>query len=133
MPIKAYSLNKYHYATKKIKTQDAREWEAIVLWHLKDRAQPLADMADKWRLSGGTFSITIKNNYPRQMYYNRFGQVSAKTFDITNCEKPLVDLIMNTHMGIDDRNLVLCTSSKGPVDGPNSVDITLELISPVDE
>ncbi len=127
MPCKAFSVNAYHYATKKIKTKPAKEWEAIILWHLQERAVPLLAMAEQWKASGGVFHITITNNYPRQMYYNRFGQVSAKTFDITNCEKPLVDLIMNNFMGVDDRNLTVCTSSKGPVDGLNSINITLEL------
>jgi len=127
LPIKAFSINKYHYATKKIKTSDARAWEGVVLEHLHKHPD-LLKMADKWRISGGVFHITITINYPRQFYYNSFGRISAKTFDVTNTEKPLVDLIMNTYMKVDDRNLTVCTSSKGPVEGPNSIDITLELL-----
>lgn len=84
-------------------------------------------MADMWRKSGGIFHIRIQNNYPRHVYYNKLEQVSAKTFDITNCEKPLVDLIMNRFMDVNDRYLTVCVSSKGPVEGPHSLDITLEL------
>lgn len=63
------------------------------------------------------------------MYYNKHGQVSAKTFDITNCEKPLVDLIMNNFMNVNDRYLTVCVSSKGPVMDRQSIDITIKLLS----
>ena len=116
-----------YYATRAIKTKEARTWENSILKLLEQHPE-LLRIAHEWKLHGGIFHITITNNYPRHLYYNRFGQISAKTFDITNCEKPLVDLIMNRYMGVDDRFLTVCTSSKGPVEASNSIDVTLELI-----
>lgn len=99
----------------------------MILGHLQNHPD-LLRMAEKWQKNGGVFHITIAINYPRQLYYNRFERISAKTFDVTNTEKPLVDLIMNNYMGVDDRNLTVCVSSKGSVEGPHSIDITLELV-----
>lgn len=128
LPIKAFSVNAYYYKNRAIKTKEARAWEAVVLWHLREHPS-LLEMADKWRISCGIFHIRICNNYPRHMYYNKHGQVSAKTFDITNCEKPLVDLIMNNFMNVNDRYLTVCVSSKGPVMDRQSIDITIKLLS----
>lgn len=127
LPCKAFSVNAYYYGNRAIKTKEARAWEAQIL-ELLEEHKPLHDMADAWRISGGVFHIRININYPHYLYYNKAGQISAKTFDVTNTEKPLVDLILGTFMNINDRNLTVCLSSKAP--GPrHSIDITLELIS----
>ncbi len=127
LPIKAYSVNSYYYASKRIKTPGAKAYEKQVL-ELLEEHKPLLDMADMWRKSGGVFQIAICNNYPTYLYYNKAGQISAKTFDVTNIEKPLVDLVMNTFMGVNDRFLIKCMSTKGPA-AKQGIDITLELIS----
>ena len=125
LPIKAYSVNAYFYGNRSIKTKEARAYEALVLHLLEDYKQ-LHDMADIWRESGGYFSIDICVEYPQHIYYNKSGKISAKTFDVTNVEKPLVDLVMNRFMDVDDKNLTSMCSSKRP--GPmHSVRIILEL------
>lgn len=72
----------------------------------------LYDMADLFKEKGGSFEIKIVCIYPRHVFYNQAGQISAKTFDLSNVEKPILDLLINTHMGLDDRFVTRLMSEK---------------------
>lgn len=128
LPIKAFSVNSYYYKNRAMKTKEAREYEQLVLAHLGESAKGLLALADKWRISGGVFHIAICNNYPATIFYNRHGQISAKTFDVSNIEKPLLDLIFIHYMGVDDKHVVAMKSCKQV--GSIGIDIAVELILP---
>lgn len=108
----AFSINRYHYATKKIKTMEARAWEATVLECLEAQQKPLKAIADEWKAKGGTFKLSITMYYPPHVYINQAGTVSARTFDLSNCEKPLIDLLFLRTMDVDDRYIVELYSCK---------------------
>lgn len=111
LPIKAFSLNAYRYGHSPHKTKAAREFEEDVLQRLK-LIPPLELMAEKWRKNYGVIEVEFVFVYPSSVFLNAQGRVSAKTFDLTNCEKILLDLILNRHVGIDDRFVTRLTSSK---------------------
>jgi Holliday junction resolvase RusA-like endonuclease len=125
LPIKAFSVNAYYYSNRNIKTKEAREYEALVL-QLLEEYKALHDMALQFNEQGGEFSIEICIEYPQHIYFNKSGKISAKTFDVTNVEKPIVDLIMNRFMNIDDRFLVSCKSTKR-AGAMHKINIVLEL------
>lgn len=110
LQIKPFSVNCYHYATRKVKTADARAWECTVLEALAD-VKELSVLADDWRRLGGYFNISIHCFYPPFIFYTQSGEISAKTIDVTNFEKPLQDLIFK-QMGLNDKLVKKMVSEK---------------------
>ena len=104
-----FSINRWTYATRKTKTKDARAWETEFLRQLAPQEMRLKEMADKWRKSGGQFTIKIECFYLN--FYNDEGEISSKTIDITNFEKIIQDMLFST-MGLNDKLVTALSSSK---------------------
>jgi Holliday junction resolvase RusA-like endonuclease len=111
IPGKAFSVNAYYYAIRKVKTSEARAWEELVAQELEELKE-LTDMAMDFNEKGGTLAIWIDVQYPHHVYYNNLGLVSSKTFDCSNVEKPLLDLIVGRRMGINDKFVTELHSTK---------------------
>jgi predicted SpoU family rRNA methylase len=123
---KAFSVNAYSYRDKRHKTAEARAWEAQMLILLDEHSKALGEMADDWKKHGGCFRAHITVLFPPHIFYNRDGAISSKTFDLTNIEKPIIDLIFGQIMEINDKTLVQVISEKLP--GPlYAIEVSLEL------
>lgn len=72
----------------------------------------LHDIADSFRTHGGSFKVSITCQYPKHVFYNQAGQISAKTFDLSNIEKPILDLVFCAFMDVDDRFVTEMVSKK---------------------
>lgn len=125
LPIRPMSINSYYYASKKIKTPEARKWEAEVLSHLEDHKQ-LLDMAAAHKENGGTFRVSLSVSYPVPVYYNKAKEISSATMDVSNTEKVLIDRIFGDFMGVNDKFITEMYSTKGP-GGSYGVRVELEL------
>lgn len=125
LPMKAFSVNKMSYRDARFKTQEFKDWFTELIQRLQE-IKELSAMGDDWRKNGGYFEIWIEIVYPPHVYYNKSGQVSSKTFDVTNTEKPIVDAIFREVMCVDDRNLIRCTGSKR-AGATHSIEIKLKL------
>lgn len=108
---KGFSINAAYYATRKIKTAAAREWEAAISEQLND-IKLLADLALEWNKLGGTFEVEMIHEYPYHVFYNKQGQVSSKTFDCSNVEKLLLDQIFGGALDINDKYVTKLISEK---------------------
>lgn len=108
---KGFSVNAAYYASRKIKTQACRDWEQVML-HQLDDIKDLVDLADTYRETGGSFFIEIVHEYPHHIFFNKQGTISSKTFDCSNVEKLLIDLIFGRTLGIDDKNITELVSKK---------------------
>lgn len=113
LPTTAFSVNSYHYATKRYKTAAAKDYETKILYLLEPHVQ-LQTLAADWRKSGGYFTISICVVYPRHAFFNRHGAISSKTFDVDNVVKPLIDLIFGQFMDVNDKNVIKVESAKRP-------------------
>lgn len=122
---KAFSINKYYYKSRAVKTKEARAWEEQIMAQLANRPEVI-EMADMWRKNGGYFHVGMIFYYPESVFFNSHSVVSAKTFDLSNIEKPLLDLVLNHTMQIDDRHVTRLDSRK-MVGAWESIQITLEL------
>lgn len=122
---KAFSVNKYYYKSRAVKTKEARVWEEQMLAQLANR-QEVLEMAEEWRKNGGEFQVGMIFYYPESVFFNSHSVISAKTFDLSNVEKPLLDLVFNHTMQIDDRHVTRLDSRK-MVGAWESIQITLEL------
>ncbi len=122
---KPFSVNAYHYRDKRHKTAEARAWEAQVLSLLEEHEKSLLEIASDFNKIGGGFRVHFSAIYPPHIFYNKAGGISSKTIDITNFEKPLLDLIFGSIMGVNDKTVVECKSHKLP--GPfYAIEVTLE-------
>lgn len=107
---RAFSVNAYHYRDKRHKTAEARAWEAAVTAELNE-VKELSAIAEDWKAHGGYFVLHLTVYYPHHVFYTAHGEISSKTFDCSNVEKPLQDLIFK-QMGLNDKLVKKLISEK---------------------
>ena len=125
IPIKAFSVNAYYYKTRSFKTPAASDWETLVCAHLA-RVTDLNILAEAWRANHGVFIVHFTFVYPMHVFFNQAGNVSAKAFDLSNVEKPLLDMLFRETMKVDDRFVTELTSRKR-AGADYAIEISLEL------
>ena len=107
-------------------TKEAREWCNQVDGLLEDY-KDLVDLAQTWRETGGYFNVRLTFFYPSHIFWNKSRQVSAKTIDLSNCEKSIIDRVFLNKMEVDDRFIVKLESHKAP-DLLHHIRIEVELV-----
>lgn len=123
---KGFSINQAYYAQRKVKTEACRLWEYSVLTQLQE-IKDLVDLADTHKERGGTFEVHFALNYPHHVFYNKQGLISSKTYDVSNFEKLLLDVIFGQVLGINDK-LVTKLISEKRVGARHSIDVKIRLI-----
>jgi hypothetical protein len=111
IPMKAFSINSYYYASRKVKTKEAREWEEEFMQHLEEE-KGLTDLALDFSEHGGTFIVSIWIQYPHHVFYNNQRIISSKTFDCSNTEKIIIDRIFGDKMQVNDKHITELHSYK---------------------
>ncbi len=119
LPIKPFSVNAYRCRDQRFKTAEAQDWETRIKYMLEDYAKEFNEMQTDFETFGGEFHVCLTAYYPNHVYYNKAGAVSAKTIDLSNFEKPLIDMIFRESLGVDDRFITKLSSKKqaGASDG----------------
>lgn len=107
IPTAAYSVNKMTYSDKRHKTQEFRQWED------QFRIWLGAHVGELKKLQGPTFAVEMNFEYPKEVFYTKQNFVSSKTFDLSNVEKPIQDLIFKA-MDKNDKLVVSLSSLKYP-------------------
>lgn len=125
LPCKAFSINAAHYATRKVKTKECRAWEEMILFYIKEATPAYRNGLPEFK---GEVDITIDIIYPEAMFWNKDKCISAKTYDVSNCEKLLIDVIFGQWLFINDRYIRKMVSTKNPGSG-YQIDVTLEFHS----
>lgn len=122
-PIKPYSINSMYYRDRSIITKDAREWQLKVLDYLSDPKiqTQIKQFKEHFDIEKHLLQVEIQHYYPESFFITKKGSVSSKTFDLSNIEKPLIDLVLchrysgekYKNLEIDDKNIIYLKSSKG--------------------
>lgn len=122
LPIKPYSVNAYFYGNRSIKRREAVEWEASIIEFLrnKDIQKKISKFRESFDATKHSLSINIITTYPKDILYTKKGMLSSRAFDISNTEKPLIDVIFlakystNTtkNLEIDDKYITSMKSEK---------------------
>jgi len=126
LPLKAFSINSMTYATKKIKTPEAREWTSKVCYALKNPEiqKQFSDIRNEFDPSIHAFEVNLLFIYPKSTLYTLENSVSAKSMDLSNVEKPIIDILFLPsfhnavgslgvkNMNVDDRFILNMTSRK---------------------
>lgn len=126
--LKPFSINAAYctQGNSRIKTQAFREWQTEVFFQL-DLPEPkaaLKELREYFDETKHCFHIMLTVFYPKEQFYTKKGLISARTQDVSNWEKPLIDCIFlpkhfNTpvpygceNLNIDDKFLTRCVSEK---------------------
>lgn len=140
--IRPFSVNAFYYATGRIKTSAAWDYTDKVFLALSefDNQEKLAALREKFNPAHHSLGAIIRVFYPKEVFYNKQGLISAKTIDVTNFEKSLIDCIMLKkffdeevprgckNLNTDDRYLTVMQSSKEAVDGPPRIEATILIL-----
>jgi hypothetical protein len=105
LPIKAFSVNAMYYGSIRKKKPACCEWETIVEEYLS-RIDELKSLANYK-------SFNMEYHFFMPGFFNKAGDISAKTYDLTNIEKNLQDMIFKA-INTDDRFVVSVFSTKQP-------------------
>lgn len=123
---KPFSVNAMYYASVKAKTKEARQWSYQVFNELDSPQiqQCINDLKGHFNPKKHCYKIKMTAYFPEDVIYKKDGSLSSRAFDITNWEKPIVDLLFLpkhcksetpygvNNLEIDDRFITKCVSEK---------------------
>jgi len=124
--IKPFSVNALYYGDGRTKTQKYYDWSFRLFDRLShpEIQKGLEFFRDAFDPKKHVYVLRLTAYYPEEIYFRRAGGISAKTMDISNWEKPLVDCLFlpkhhsnkppygSPNLNIDDRYLISLSSSK---------------------
>lgn len=114
VPTQSFSINRASTRDVRYKSSDYKTWylHTKTLIEEADYYKSLLDFAEHYKQMGGGLRMKIEIVYPHWFFYNKQGQISAKTQDVSNFEKLLIDLIIQDVMNLNDKNILELYSSK---------------------
>ena len=127
--VPSFSVNKYYYRRGKsvVRTSPAREWGANVHEQLAVlNLQPQFEAFRKaFKPSKHGIHVDLTFFVERSLYFTKKGLINIRSKDLTNVEKPLVDLIFDEryfnrdgiqNLAINDKHIISLHSRKLPAD-----------------
>lgn len=95
LPIEPFSVNKMYGRDRRHKTSAYKNWEMGVLNVLCRRSvqEKFLAFREAWLKQPGHIHVTLDFIFPPNVLYNKAGEISSRAEDLTNIEKPLVDLL----------------------------------------
>jgi len=126
-----FSINAFHYATKRIITADAREWMQDIIYQMSAPGieAKLAQLMQNFDRSKDSIHLSLLFKFPKAQYLTKAGSISSHIPDLSNIEKPLIDILfLPKHYGtnppqtfknlnIDDKYVTFICSKKTAYDG----------------
>lgn len=133
--IPPFSINKMYYANRKVKTREAREWSILITENLKleENQSSLQKFRKHFDKSKHCVKVSIRFFYPSFLVLTKENQISTKAHDLSNIEKPLIDLVFLKNrevqnLEIDDKYIVELNSIKGTSDKNYKIEIEIEIV-----
>jgi hypothetical protein len=95
LPLAPLSINAVYCKNRSWTTPEYKEWSSGVFHRLstEDNLQAMADLREFFNPAKHAYIIGLKFYYPSSILYTKKGALSARAHDISNIEKPLIDLI----------------------------------------
>ncbi len=140
---KTASINSFYYNDKRHgKTQAAREWSSCILHTIAKYSQEFAALRAYFDPKKHVYSFKMKMLVPRSVLYTKGGELTTKVHDLSNIEKPLIDLIFlpdnfseqslfgdkAPNLNVDDRYLAYLSSCKVPTEDTWGIEVELEIL-----
>lgn len=143
LALEPFSINRMHTRDKSHKTQDYRDWEMAALQAMRAahvQAQ-LAKIREAFNPAEHAFAVRFKFKFPAQVLFNKQGLISSRAEDLSNVEKPLLDLIFLPkfhvqplpwgvpNVNADDKYVLRLTSTKQlSADSSYSIDVQIRIV-----
>lgn len=135
--IKPYSVNKYFYGNRAIKRRETVEWEMSIIEILRHEniQKKIQDFKDRFDPAKHSIEIEMLFHYPHDVLYTKKKQLSSRAFDLSNVEKPLIDVLFLAkyctdkikNLEIDDKYVTKMTSQKLAAD-THRIEIKIQLV-----
>ena len=95
LKLKPFSINAMFCRDKRHKTIEAQEWSCSVLvaLALKENKKKLKELRQHFDPMKHVYKVDLTFFYPKHVLYRKDGGISARAHDLSNVEKPLIDLI----------------------------------------
>ena len=95
LPIKALSINAMYCKNRSWKTSEYNDWSAAVFHKLdtEENLQALQELREFFDSSKHGYAVNLKFYYPKEILFTKKGSLSARAHDLSNIEKPIIDLI----------------------------------------
>ncbi len=140
IPIEPISINKVHCRDVRYYTVAFREFAANVLHHLNSprNQKAIAGIQESFNPQENYFRVTMKSYYPREQMFTKADAISSKTQDVSNIEKPLIDVVFTKkfhgsdtvmkgkNINIDDKYIKALTSLQ-LVGDSHLIELTVEI------
>lgn len=126
LPLQPFSVNRTYYRDRRHKTQDFRDWELATINALAapQVQSKLAKIREGFDAKKHGFVVRFKYMYPAAILFNKQGQISSRAEDLSNVEKPLLDVLFLPKYSVqpfpwgcpnvnaDDKHVLRLNSSK---------------------
>ena len=127
LKLKPFSINAMYYGNRKHgKTIEAQEWACSVLvaLALKENKKKLKELRQCFDSLKHVYKVDLTFFYPKHTLYTKECRVSGRAHDLSNIEKPLIDLVFlpryydlpspygAENLNIDDKYIIHLTSKK---------------------
>ena len=111
---------------KRHKTIEAQEWSCSVLvaLALKENKKKLKELRQYFDPKKHVYKVDLTFFYPKHVLFRKDGGISARAHDLSNVEKPLIDLVFlpmfydrpspygAKNLNIDDKYILQLTAKK---------------------
>ena len=126
LKLKPFSINAMYGRDKRHKTTAFQEWccSILVALALKENKKKLKELREFFNYKRHVYKVEITFFYPKHVLYTKDGPISAKAHDLSNIEKPLIDLVFlpifydkpspygTKNLNIDDKYITHLVSKK---------------------
>lgn len=130
------------YRDKRHKTAEAHDWSHTILHYLsqEEPKQALKELREYFNPKQHAYKLDLTFYYPNEILHTKDGRISAKSHDISNIEKPLIDLIFlpkyfdqtppygAENLKIDDKYIIEMTSRKKAAT-EHGIEVEMEIIN----
>ena len=95
LKLKPFSINAMFCRDKRHKTIEAQEWSCSVLvaLALKENKKKLKELRQHFDPKKHVYKVDLTFFYPKHVLFRKDGGISARAHDLSNVEKPLIDLV----------------------------------------
>jgi hypothetical protein len=95
LKLKPFSINAMFCRDKRHKTIEAQEWSCSVLvaLALKENKKKLKELRQHFDPLKHIYKVDLTFFYPKHVLFRKDGGISARAHDLSNVEKPLIDLV----------------------------------------
>lgn len=138
--IKPFSVNQM-FTVRNFKTVAYKDWEQFAIHELSrpDVCSCLKSIKDAFDPKKHALIVSLTMYFPKSVLYTASGQLSGRAYDLSNVEKPLLDLICLEkyqiksgidNLGIDDKFVISLTSKKRPsMDDSFKIRVSISVVS----